>query len=101
MDLIFDVSMFIFMTALILSQYYTITVFNRRINTLAREVGARYASEKAKNKNLQKQIHNIKNSRGPLKPANVKIAYMKGELQIHRAGVTSSCEATFKPSVIN
>ena len=100
MDLIFDSSMFIFMLAIIYSQHYTITVFNKRINTLAREVGIRYATEKSKTENLQHQLHNVKKNKRSVK-APSSIAYMKGELQIHRDGVTSSCEATFKPRVVN
>lgn len=101
MDLIFDISMFIFMLAIIYSQHYTITVFNKRINTLAREVGIRYATEKSKTENLQHQLYSVKKNKRGTKTSNSKIAYMKGELQIHRDGVTSSCEATFKPRVVN
>jgi hypothetical protein len=96
MDLAFDIAMFIFMTLVIVSQYYTIKLCSERINKLAKEVGVRYATEKSKTNLINRKLTTIANQRGTAKA----LAYMKGELQIHRDGVTSSCEATFKPRVV-
>jgi len=96
MDLGFDIAMFVFMTLIIVSQYYTIKLCSERINKLAKEVGVRYATEKSKTNLLNRKLTTISSRRSTPR----ELAYMKGELQIHRDGVTSSCEATFRPRVV-
>jgi len=97
MDLGFDIALFVFMVAIIIAQYYTITFFNDRINSLAKEVGIRQAHSK-RHRNVINQKLRVVEKEARRKPRSriKQPTYMRGELQLHRGGQTASCEATFK-----
>lgn len=101
MDLVFDICMFLFMTAIIFVQHYTIVRFNERINNLAKEIGIRQQTGKRQRGAMNHKLRKIeKESRRKARSRRDKPTYMRGELQLHRGGETASCDATFKPTHI-
>ena len=98
MDLVFDICMFIFMTAIIFVQHYTIVVFNDKINNLAKEVGIRQQESRSQRGKLNNKLRRMeKDTRRRTRNRRDKPTYMRGELQLHRNGQTAVCDATFKP----
>ena len=98
MDLVFDICMFVFMTAIIFVQHYTIVKFDERIKKLAKEVGIRQRRGKDQRGALNDKLRRIeKESRQRSRSTHDKPTYMRGELQLHRDGMTAVCDATFKP----
>jgi len=98
MDLVFDICMFVFMTAIIFAQHYTIVFFNNKINNLAKEVGIRQQESRSQRGKLNHKLRKMeKAERSRARNRRGKPTYMRGELQLHRDGQTAVCDATFKP----
>lgn len=98
MDLVFDICMFVFMTAIIFVQHYTIVKFDERIKKLAKEIGIRQQEGRSQRGVLNNKLRKIeKDSRRQARSRRDKPTYMHGELQLHRDGQTAICDATFKP----
>jgi hypothetical protein len=101
MDLVFDICIFIFMLAIIFTQYYTIIKFNEKINNLAKEVGLRQVAGRSQRGVMNHKIRKMeKDSRRRARSGNKQPTYMHGELQLHRDGQTALCDATFKPTEV-
>ena len=101
MALVFDVCMFIFMTAIIFAQYYTIIKFDERIRNLAKEVGNRQNSGQNQRGIINQRLRKMeREARRRPRSKNKQPTYMRGELQLHREGQIASCDATFKPTEI-
>ena len=101
MDLVFDICMFIFMLAIIFTQYYTIIRFNERLNNLAKEVGVRQITGKSQRGMMNQRLRKIeKETQRRPRLKNKQPTYMRGELQLRRDGQVASCDATFKPTEI-